>query len=193
MFLKLVNLKKQPDPAPVAPVVQAAPTAVKSDESNPFVKYLATYGDDLWAVQKGENKSLTMADMGPAKAAGFTKTEAFASQWAQGRPIEPPNSSRSRTTISYGSDNGKIFKAQPGTTTYDIWIPPDNEYALVFCLALDGEDHVDKKATLTVDGRPEQDVSNEMGPVAVMADPGFHMFTVTCNYELSVQIQFRPK
>jgi hypothetical protein len=189
-FLKLVNLKKTQAPSPV---VQSAPTAVKVDVSNPFVKYLATYGDDLWAVQKGENINLTMADMGPAKAAGFTKTEAFASQWAQGRPVEPANSERSRTSLSFGIDNGKIFKAPPGTTTYHTWIPPDNQYALAFCLALDGEDHVDKHATLKVDNGPEQDVSNEMGPVAVVADPGFHTFEVTCNYELSVQIQYHAK
>lgn len=98
-----------------------------------------------------------------------------------------------RTNLVYGDDNGKVFKAHPGKTVYSTTIPPANEHILVFMMTRDGQDFVDQHATLSVDDGPVQDMTGAMGPVAVVADPGFHTFTVECNYEWSIEIQFRPK
>jgi hypothetical protein len=111
----------------------------------------ALYGDDLWAVQKGENVSLTLADMAPAKAAGFTKTDAFATQWAAGRAIEPASSFDPNQANVTPDDAGKNFHVGPGQFTRTLTIP-DGYTGGVRCFIDKINDKADDAITILVDG-----------------------------------------
>jgi hypothetical protein len=81
------------------------------------------------------------------------------------------------------SDFGKVFKAEPGTTTYTVNVPNG---ARAFLLR-DGEFQADQMATFAIDGNPPEKCIFT-GPIAQLS-VGIHTVTVACNYEMSFQIQ----
>lgn len=166
--------------APVAPVVPVAVEAAKVD--NPYVAYLAKYGNDLWAVMKGENFSIDAAGYALALAAGFSDNQSIRDHIAGNPQLTPDGFDPHKTNLG-PSDFGKVFKAEPGTTTYTVNVPNG---ARAFFLR-DGEMETDEMATFSLDdGPPEKCIFS--GPIADLT-PGSHKVTVACNYEMSFQIQ----
>jgi hypothetical protein len=152
------------------------------------------YGDDLWAVQAGENISLTLADMAPAKAAGFTKTEDFAVKWAGGRPVEAASDfDPNQAEVSSATDCGKNFHFGPGafTRTLDI---PEGYTGGVRCSVEKINDHVDDAITIYVDGLQVTKAGNfPAGPFAVVRGAGRHTITGTASNNTFVwQLQLVP-
>lgn len=120
----------QPPPAmPVPEPVKAAPAPVAPAPApaappNRFIALRSKYPDPntLWEVMKGENMSITGADLPLAAAAGFPISAGILEFVAGNPQLAPadPSFNPSKTTLDVAVDQGKIFTPAMGETTYTI-------------------------------------------------------------------------
>jgi hypothetical protein len=118
---------------------------------NPYVAYLAQYGNDLWAVEQGANITIDAEGYKQALAAGFTRNPAFESA-SPARQGSAPAFDPYKTVLD-SSDIGGLFEPRFGMTTYTI-----TGLLRVF-LVIDGAEVLTEKASLSVDGGPPQDAT----------------------------------